>query len=49
MTHPVGVIEHARESIGAGIAAEKFGAHTFVSGVPRAVVEMAARWDEPAR
>jgi HK97 family phage portal protein len=44
-----GVIEHARETIGAGIAQEKFGAHTFVSGVPRAVVEMQAKWDEPTR
>lgn len=44
-----GVITHARESIGAGIAAEKFGAHTFVSGVPRAVVKTKGTWEPKAR
>lgn len=47
--HGHGVISHARESIGAGIAAEKFGAHTFVSGVPRAVVKTKGNWQPEAR
>jgi HK97 family phage portal protein len=35
-----GVIQHARESIGAGIAAEKYGAHWFGgAAVPRVVME----------
>jgi HK97 family phage portal protein len=45
-----GVIAHARESIGAGIAAEKYGAHWFGgAAVPRAVIEHSSRWDDEAR
>lgn len=46
-----GVIAHARESIGAGIAAEKYGAHWFGgAAVPRTVIEHPGRtWDEEAR
>lgn len=46
-----GVIEHARESIGAGIAMEKYGANWFGSGggVPRVVIEHPAKWDDQQR
>lgn len=45
-----GVIEHARESIGAGIAAEKYGAHWFGgAAVPRAVVEHPGTWNQESR
>lgn len=45
-----GVIEHARESIGAGIAAEKYGAHWFGgAAVPRAVVEHPGKWNPESR
>lgn len=45
-----GIITHARESIGAGIAAEKYGAHWFGgAAVPRAVVKTPGKWDPEAR
>lgn len=44
-----GVVQHARESIGAGLAAEKYGAHQFVSGVPQAVVQTEGTWQPEAR
>jgi HK97 family phage portal protein len=45
-----GVIGHARESIGAGIAAEKYGAHWFGgAAVPRAVIKTAGTWQPEAR
>lgn len=45
-----GVIEHARESIGFGIATEKHGAHFFGHGaLPPMVVEHPGRWDDPQR
>lgn len=45
-----GVIAHARECIGAGIAAEKFGAHFFGGGaMPQVVVKHAGNWNEEAR
>lgn len=46
-----GVIEHARESIGAGIAMEKYGANWFGKngGVPRIIIEHQAKWDDTQR
>jgi HK97 family phage portal protein len=45
-----GVITHARESIGAGIAAEKYAANFFGRGaMPTVVVEHAGNWNEEAR
>lgn len=45
-----GVITRARESIGAGIAAEKYGAHWFGGGaVPRAVIKHDGKWNEEQR
>lgn len=45
-----GVIAHAREAIGAGIAAEKYGAHWFGgAAVPRAVIEHDEHWTPEAR
>lgn len=46
-----GVIEHARESVGAGIAMEKYGANWFGKngGVPRVVIEHQAKWDDTQR
>lgn len=45
-----GVISHARESIGAGIAAEKYGAHWFGgAAVPRAVVQHPGKWNPESR
>lgn len=45
-----GVITHARESIGAGIAAEKYGAHWFGgAAVPRVVVTHAGKWNPDVR
>lgn len=46
-----GVIEHARESVGAGIAMEKYGANWFGKngGVPRIVIEHEAKWDDTQR
>lgn len=46
----MGVIQQARESIGFGLATEKYGAAWFGSGgVPRAVVEHPAKWDDTQR
>lgn len=45
-----GVIAHARETIGAGIAAETKAAHTFGDGgVPRVVVEHPGKWNDETR
>ena len=45
-----GVIEHARETIGAGIAAEKYGANWFGnSAVPKIVIEHPGRWNDETR
>lgn len=45
-----GVVEHARESIGAGIAAEKYGAHWFGgAAVPRVAIEHPGQWNEESR
>lgn len=45
-----GVIAHARESIGAGMAAEKYGANTFGGGgMPQVVIEHEQKWDETQR
>lgn len=45
-----GVISRARESIGAGIAAEKYGAHWFGGGaVPRAVIMHNGKWNDEQR
>lgn len=45
-----GVIEHARESIGAGIAAEKYGANWFGGGsIPRIVIEHPGKWTADQR
>jgi HK97 family phage portal protein len=45
-----GVIEHARETIGAGIAAEKKAANRFGGGnIPAVVVEVAGKWPDDAR
>lgn len=45
-----GVIENARESIGAGIAAEKYGANWFGgAAVPRVVIEHQQNWPKEAR
>lgn len=45
-----GVISHARESIGAGIAAEKYGAHWFGgAAVPRVVIEHEGKWNPDVR
>lgn len=45
-----GVIEHARESIGAGIAAEKYGANWFGgAAVPRVIIEHNGTWGPEAR
>lgn len=45
-----GVIARARETIAAGIAAEKYGANWFGgAGVPRVVIEHAATWTDEAR
>lgn len=45
-----GVIQHARESIGAGIAAEKYGANWFGgAAVPRVVIEHKGNWPDENR
>lgn len=45
-----GVVAHARETIGAGIAQEKAGGHALGGGnMPRMVVEHSGRWDDDAR
>lgn len=45
-----GIIEHARETIGAGIAAEKYGANFFGgAAVPRAVIEHDTNWNVDQR
>lgn len=45
-----GVITHARECIGAGIAAEKFGANFFgKGGMPTVIVEHAGKWGAEER
>lgn len=45
-----GVIEHARETIGGGLAAEKRANHRLGSGnTPTAVIEHPGKWDKPAR
>lgn len=46
-----GVIEHARESIGAGIAMEKYGANWFGQngGVPRIIIEHKSKWSDDQR
>lgn len=45
-----GVIQHARETIGAGIAAEKYGANWFGgAAVPRVVIEHAGNWNADVR
>lgn len=45
-----GVIAHARECIGAGIAAEKYGANFFGGGaMPQLVVKHAGNWNPEAR
>lgn len=46
-----GVIAHARESIGAGLAMVKYGANWFGDngGVPRVVVEHSGKWDDTQR
>jgi HK97 family phage portal protein len=45
-----GVIAHAKESIGAGIAAEKYGAHWFGgAAVPRATIEIPGKWNPESR
>lgn len=45
-----GVISHARETIGGGIAAEKKAANAFGSGnLPRVVIEHEAKWDDTQR
>lgn len=45
-----GVIQHARESIGAGIAAEKYGANWFGrGGMPQVVIEHDGNWNPDAR
>jgi HK97 family phage portal protein len=45
-----GVIRHARESIGMGLATEKYGAAWFgKGGIPRIVVEMPQTWQPDAR
>lgn len=46
----IGVIAHARESIGVGIAAEKYGANWFGgSAIPRVVIEHQGTWNPEAR
>lgn len=46
----VGIVDMAMESIGAAIAAEKYGAHWFGgAGVPRAVIEHGQMWSDEAR
>lgn len=46
----MGVIQQARESIGFGLATEKYGASWFGNGgIPRVVVEHPAKWDDPQR
>ncbi len=45
-----GVITHARETIGAAIGAEKYGANWFGgAGVPRVVIEHTGTWDPAQR
>lgn len=45
-----GVIQHARETIGSGIAAETRAANTFGNGgIPRAVIEHPGKWAEENR
>lgn len=45
-----GVIQHARETIGAGIAAEKKAAHRFGEGnIPAVVVEYPGKWASDVR
>lgn len=45
-----GVIAHARETIGGGIAAEKKAAHSFGAGnMPRVVIEHEQKWDDTQR
>lgn len=45
-----GVIEHARETVGAGIALEKAGAHALGGGnVPPVVIEHPQKWDPTQR
>lgn len=45
-----GVIQHARETIGAGIAAEKYGANWFGgAAVPKVVIEHPGKWNDETR
>lgn len=44
-----GTIQHARETIGAGIAAERFGANAFKNVVPPAYLKTSGKWDDTQR
>ena len=44
-----GTIEYARETIGAGIAAERFGANAFKNVVPPAYLKTTGKWDDRQR
>jgi HK97 family phage portal protein len=46
-----GVIEHARETVGSGIAMEKYGANWFGQngGVPRIIIQHQQKWDDTQR